>query len=325
MLRGRRLYVLVAILSGSLLAADTAGADSVTGSGTLTDRFGWTLTATIDARSGPHGEQASGTMSWTGVDQNGVVREHWEGTVNCLNVRGARATATGAPTFADPPLHPEQGLALIVEDGGADGPDRVAVGFPRYSDLGGACPNWTPFYSVDSGDLLVEDEDPDRVPPVVTIEGELEVDAESPEGGWVALHATAVDDLDGPLANTWCDPIPGGLYPIGTHSITCFATDLTGNTGSTTVEFRVKGASEQIADLRAIVQGLPLAAGHVRVLDEKLAKAGAALAAGELQEGCEFLLRFVRELGDLPDKKLSAEQTAELEADATRIRSVAGC
>jgi hypothetical protein len=323
MLRGRLVHAVVAGLCGSLLAASAASADSVTGSGTATDR-GWTYTVSIDASSGPHGEQASGTMSWISVDQNGVQREHWEGNVTCLNVRGARATAIGELTFADPTMHPGQGLALMVEDGGAAGADGVGVGFPRSSDLGGTCPNWAPFKTLGSGDLLVTDEDPDRVAPVVSIEGDLEVDAESPEGGWVTLRVTAVDDLDGPVF-PWCDGYTGGLFPVGIHVITCFASDLTGNVGSSTVEFRVKGAAEQIADLRASVQALSLPAGHLRVLDEKLAKADAALAAGDVEASCADLLRFEREVGDVPDKKLTDERTLELQADAVRIRAAAGC
>jgi hypothetical protein len=262
-------------------------------------------------------------MSWTSVDENGVRREHWEGNVSCLSVRGARATMVGQLTFASPEMHPGQGLALIVEDGG-DGADRVGVGFPLLTQLGGTCPVWSPFVTLSSGDIVVEDEQPDQVPPAVTIEGTLEVPAESPEGGWVTLHVTATDDLDGPVS-AWCDQNQGGLFAIGSHSITCFASDLTGNTGASTVEIRVKGAREQVVDLRASVQNLALPPGQLRSLDEPLAKVDAALAADEVEESCEFLQRFERELDDLPAKKLSAEQMLELEADAVRIRAVAGC
>ena len=58
---------------------------------------------------------------------------------------------------------------------------------------------------------------------------------------------------------------------------------------------RVKGAAEQIGDLRVLIGGLPLPAGHGRSLEAALARAG----------------------GD--------EQDAELQGDAERIRAVAAC
>jgi hypothetical protein len=315
---------LIAALVGSLVAAGTASADTIAGTGSYVDRFGWTYTASVDARSGPHGEEPSGTIVYTAVDQNGVRREHSEATVICLAARGGLATAVGERTLSDPPAHPGQGIAVTVDDGRGAEADGFGVSAPRLSDLGGTCPVLRSFAAVSQGDFVVEDEDPDRVAPVVTFGGTLEVDAESPEGGWVTLAVSAVDELDGPVP-AWCDHNEGGLFPIGTHSITCYASDLTGNTGSSTVEVRVLGAADQIDNLRGVLGGLPLPGGHMRSLDGTLAKAGGALALGDVQATCDLMLRFERDLGGLPQKKLSGEQDAELQGDAERIRAVAPC
>jgi hypothetical protein len=43
---------------------------------------------------------------------------------------------------------------------------------------------------------------------------------------------TAVDDVDGPLALVTCTPASGSTFPLGTTTVTCSATDSSGNTGS---------------------------------------------------------------------------------------------
>jgi hypothetical protein len=48
---------------------------------------------------------------------------------------------------------------------------------------------------------------------------------------------TASDANDGPIASVVCAPGPGSLFPLGTTTVTCSATDSAGNTG--TVSFSV--------------------------------------------------------------------------------------
>ncbi|MFE7413361.1 HYR domain-containing protein [Streptomyces laurentii] len=54
----------------------------------------------------------------------------------------------------------------------------------------------------------------------------------------VDYTATAVDAKDGPLTPT-CTPASGTLFPVGTTTVTCTATDSAGNTGTDTAVFRV--------------------------------------------------------------------------------------
>lgn len=75
----------------------------------------------------------------------------------------------------------------------------------------------------------VEIEVLDVTPPVVTVESKT-VEATGPDGANVDYDATAVDNVDGPLTPT-CEPPSGSLFPLGTTSVTCEATDAAGNTG----------------------------------------------------------------------------------------------
>ncbi len=77
----------------------------------------------------------------------------------------------------------------------------------------------------------------DTTPPVVVVDDKT-VEATSPAGAVVTYPATAVDNVDGPLTPT-CAPPSGGTFPIGATTVTCTATDSSGNTGSDTAVMRV--------------------------------------------------------------------------------------
>jgi HYR domain/von Willebrand factor type A domain len=72
----------------------------------------------------------------------------------------------------------------------------------------------------------------DVTPPVVTVESKT-VEATGPDGAVVDYSATAVDNVDGPLTPT-CNPPSGSLFPLGSTTVTCSATDAAGNTGTGT-------------------------------------------------------------------------------------------
>ncbi len=75
--------VLATVFAG---VAKAQAGDSVTGTGTYLNNR---VTVTINAQSGPEGENATGTFSYTFVQQS------FQGTVTCLNVAGNIATLGG--------------------------------------------------------------------------------------------------------------------------------------------------------------------------------------------------------------------------------------
>jgi hypothetical protein len=80
------------------------------------------------------------------------------------------------------------------------------------------------------------DDDPDITAPVVRVPTDMTVEATRASGVAVAFHVSAADPPHArpPVS---CTPSSGSLFPMGTTTVTCSATDAAGNTG--TAKFRV--------------------------------------------------------------------------------------
>jgi hypothetical protein len=79
----------------------------------------------------------------------------------------------------------------------------------------------------------------DTTPPVVTVPGPITNEATSPDGAVVTFNATAEDVVDGSVEVT-CTPPSGSTFPIGTTTVTCTATDGSGNSSSATFDVIVQ-------------------------------------------------------------------------------------
>ncbi|HEY6022479.1 MAG TPA: HYR domain-containing protein, partial [Candidatus Paceibacterota bacterium] len=80
---------------------------------------------------------------------------------------------------------------------------------------------------------------PDTTAPVVGVHGDVSVQTNNPSGATVAYGTPpATDDRDGSVAVT-CTPPSGSLFPVGTTTVTCSATDAAGNTGHSTFNIGV--------------------------------------------------------------------------------------
>jgi HYR domain-containing protein len=71
----------------------------------------------------------------------------------------------------------------------------------------------------------------DTTPPVVTVPADTTVNTDSASGTTVTYTASATDNVDGPLTPS-CNPSSGSIFPIGTTTVTCSATDAHANTGT---------------------------------------------------------------------------------------------
>ncbi|KUN22737.1 hyalin [Streptomyces corchorusii] len=80
----------------------------------------------------------------------------------------------------------------------------------------------------------------DVTAPVVTVDDRT-VGATGGNGTVIDFSATAQDAVDGTLPVT-CDPPSGSRFPTGTTTVTCTATDSSGNTGTDTATFTVTPA-----------------------------------------------------------------------------------
>jgi len=70
---------------------------------------------------------------------------------------------------------------------------------------------------------------PDTTPPVLTLPLDMTVSTSNAAGTVVNFSASALDAVDGPVPVT-CSPASGSVFPLGTTSVACSATDAAGNT-----------------------------------------------------------------------------------------------
>jgi HYR domain len=88
---------------------------------------------------------------------------------------------------------------------------------------------------------VVEPDQADTTPPVLAgVPAAIDVETDDTAGatvGW--LMPTAEDDTD-PAPAVGCDPEPGSLFPVGTTTETCTATDASGNSADASFDITVR-------------------------------------------------------------------------------------
>lgn len=174
-----------------------------------------------------------------------------------------------------------------------------------------------PFTLIPGGSVqLVRDE----TPPSLAL-ADVRAPATGPDGAVVSYTASATDDFD-PSPLVVCAPATGTLFPIGSTTVGCTATDRAGNGSSGTFVVHVLGASEQLAALIELLKGRNLPPSldvHLVVTLER------ALEGANGQVACLALDRFVAALGERPGERIPGAESAQLIADATRIQAVLSC
>jgi streptogramin lyase len=177
------------------------------------------------------------------------------------------------------------------------------------------------FTAQDTGEIgRIEVEAVDSTPPVIIVPPSIVGNASSPSGAVVSYSVSAEDDVDGPV-DVVCAPSSGSVFPIGTTQVVCTASDAAGNEASASFDVHVKGASEQLDDLLAQVDGL----GPGASLKDKLSEAIAELDAGDEGATCEKLNAFANAVQAQSSKSLTPAQAAELLVSANRILAVLAC
>ena len=171
---------------------------------------------------------------------------------------------------------------------------------------------------------VVVDNRADTTPPVVTVPGDMTVDATATGGARVTYTASASDDRD-PAPRLVCNPVSGGTFPVGMTTVTCTATDAAGNSANAQFSVYVRGAGEQISRLTEKTNAdldLPALAPVLRV---PLQLAAAAAAAGRTRAACLALDVYIVAVRLAPSRAFTPAERAELIADANRIRGALGC
>jgi HYR domain len=154
----------------------------------------------------------------------------------------------------------------------------------------------------------------DGAAPKVKVPDAIVVNATSPLGTVVTYTATAVDGFGAALTPS-CSKASGSVFPIGTTTVSCTATDARGSSAAEqTFTVTVKGAVAQLQSLLAVVQSWNAKTGGLE----------SDLRSAIRSPTCKALSRATDEVSDLR-KKLSADRRAFLLAELARISSVAGC
>ncbi len=148
--------------------------------------------------------------------------------------------------------------------------------------------------------------------------------ATGPDGATVTYPVPKATDSAGLVTpSVSCSPAPGTVFPIGTTTVTCTATDPDATNSPASVSFTVtvEGAARQLAALYQAVQ--PLDGGHV--LAPTVAAAQSELAAGHTALASLTLAGFIIEVDLLKLAHVIPAATAQtLTADATQITAVLG-
>jgi hypothetical protein len=80
-----------------------------------------------------------------------------------------------------------------------------------------------------SSDMTFATVSPDVTPPILSVPGDLTVEASSSSGTTVNFSVTATDDTD-PNPSVSCIPSSGSFFPVGSTAVSCTAVDASGNT-----------------------------------------------------------------------------------------------
>jgi hypothetical protein len=142
--------------------------------------------------------------------------------------------------------------------------------------------------------------------------------------GATVLFATAAASDNCPGVRVICVPPSGLTFPIGTNTVRCTATDVSGNRDSCTFTVRVKGAAEQIRDLTMFVSSLNLTDGIENSFASQLKTALELLLAGNKAGACSALQTFIDHANAQSGKKLTQSQAQSLIAAARQIKVVIG-
>jgi|GEM_PF-2551399 len=164
----------------------------------------------------------------------------------------------------------------------------------------------------------------DTIPPLLKLPANISVNANIPQGATVQFTVTATDNAT-QNPRIACTSQPGSLFPIGTTTVACTATDEAGNSANGTFKIVVKGSAEQINDLIILVRGLNLPNGTENSLSVKLQHALSELKAGHRGVACNDLMALTNEVQAQSGKKIGIAQANQMLTAANRIRTVIGC
>ena len=166
----------------------------------------------------------------------------------------------------------------------------------------------------------------DTQPPAISCPANIVKEPTCPAGA-KATYAPVVSD-NCPGVAFVCSPASGSTFPIGTTTVTCTATDTSGNSAACSFTVRVKTVAEVIQDLITRVQALqpPLTGQQSQGLVAKLQAALDAVNGGQTNVACNKLADFISQVtGYINNGTLTSAQGQPLIDSAAHVRNTLGC
>jgi len=158
----------------------------------------------------------------------------------------------------------------------------------------------------------------DMTPPAIHCPAGIEMDAQLPEGAVVNFSVTADDGCD-PSAHVVCVPAPGSLFPIGETSVTCTATDASGNSTNCSFLVYIRSPAEMLTGLLVEIEALSIQHGVKNALLVKVKNALSNLTLGKNLVALNLLSAFENEVEAQRGGCLSIERADALLTKATAI------
>jgi hypothetical protein len=163
-------------------------------------------------------------------------------------------------------------------------------------------------------------------PPTIAVPSQVTVDATSSAGVAVSYDVTFGDPGGSGLAVSACSPASGGVFVIGTTTVTCSATTNAGVSATASFLVLVKSATDQLGDLYDQVAGIgtghPIGPGTSLV--DKITLVEGYLEAGNTATACGTLNAFINQVS-AQSAHIGPTLAAQLIAQARQIEAVIGC
>jgi HYR domain len=165
----------------------------------------------------------------------------------------------------------------------------------------------------------------DTQPPAIACPANIVKEPTCPAGA-KATYAPVVSD-NCPGVGFVCSPASGSTFPIGTTTVTCTATDTSGNSAACSFTVRVKTPQEVIQDLINRVQALPgLTGQQSQGLVSKLNAALDAVNDNKINVACNKLNDFITQVqAYINNGTLTSGQGQPLINSAANVRNYLGC
>src|SRR6185295_15871146 len=139
----------------------------------------------------------------------------------------------------------------------------------------------------------------DTQPPAITCPANIVKEPTCPSGAKASFAPVVSDNCPG--VGFVCSPATGSTFPIGTTTVTCTATDTSGNSTACSFAVTVLTVSATIENLKTSVNSSSLSGTQRQGLISKLNAALDALAQGHTNTACQKLADFINSVQNFID------------------------